>query len=568
MRRARTQWVGIAAIVFALSACGGDDDAGGGGGGGGGGGPPGTVSGTATFDFVPAGSQGLNYTGTQARPIRGATVEIVSGATVLATTKTDANGAYSVSVASNTSAFVRVKAELVQSGGPSFDFRVLDNTNGDALYALDGPTFNTGTAASTQNVHAASGWGGSSYTSARSAAPFAILDTVYTAAQTVLAADATASFPALRVHWSTANRPTLGISGFPDPDTGEIGTSFFVPGVGIYLLGDDDVDTEEYDRHVIAHEWGHYFEDGFSRADNFGGPHTGGDRLDLRVAFSEGFATGLSGIVLTDPFYRDTRGPQQGQAGSINIEGGAQLNPGWYSEQSILETVYDLVDAASDGSDALSLSFGAVYVAMRSGHVTAVTPASIFTFVTALKAVDPGSGPLIDALVGSQSIAAIVDEYGTNETNNANSAFPQDVLPIYTPITVNGPAVNVCSTDEFGGNTTITGSTNKLASRRYLRFNVGASVTHTFSAVATSIPGGATEADPDLVLHRSGPVQISEGPPALNCAAIPATCSETFSRTLTPGDYVLEVYEWTNTEDDGQFPPIGRTCFDMRVTQP
>jgi hypothetical protein len=48
---------------------------------------------------------------------------------------------------------------------------------------------------------------------------------------------------------------------------------------------------------------------------------------------------------------------------------------------------------------------------------------------------------------------------------------------------------------------------------------------------------------------------------------MPANCSETFSRALTPGDYVLEVYEWTNTEDDVVFPPIGRTCFNVTVTQ-
>jgi hypothetical protein len=570
------RWVGVAAVGLVLSACGGDDDDAGTGGGGGGGPPPTsvTVSGAATFDFVPAGSQGLDYARTQARPIRGATVEIISGTTVLATTKADANGAYSVSVAPNTSAFVRVKAELVQSGGPSFDFRVVDNVNANALYALDGPTFNTGTAASTQNVHAASGWGTTSYTGPRSAAPFAILDTVYTAVQTVLAADATAAFAPLRVHWSTANRPVLGANGAPNPSTGEIGTSFFSPSVGgIFLLGAADIDTEEYDRHVIVHEWGHYFEDAFSRSDNFGGRHTLGDRLDLRVAFSEGFSTGLAGIVLADPFYRDTQGQRQAQVGAINIEGGAQVNPGWYSEQSVLEAVYDLVDTASDPADGLSMSFAAVYNAMRNGHVTAVSPGSIFTFVNALKAANPGSAQLIDALVASQSISAVVDEYGTNETNDANGAFPEDVLPIYTPIAVNNPtAVNVCSTNEF---TSTTGAATKLGSRRYLRFDVGATATHTFSAVATSIPAGE-QADPDLVLHRSGPLAVSECPVGPNCSppagtcgsATPANCSETFSRSLTPGRYVLEVYEWTNTEDDAQFPPIGRTCFDVRVTQP
>jgi hypothetical protein len=545
-----------------MSACGGDDDGGGGGGGGGGGPPPAsvTVSGTATFDFVPVGPQGLNYAGTQARPIRGATVEIISGATVLAATKSDENGAYSVSLPANTTAFVRVKAEVVQSGTPSFDFRVVDNTNADALYALDGPTFNTGTAASTQNVHAASGWGGTSYTGVRAAAPFAILDTVRVAAETVIAADAAASFPPLSVHWSTLNRPTLGTTNIA---TGEIGTSFYAPTLGgIYLLGAADVDTEEYDRHVIVHEWGHYFEDRFSRSDNVGGAHTGGDRLDLRVAFSEGFSTGLSGIVLADSIYRDTRGLQQAQAPFMNIEGEQPLNPGWYSEQSIQEIVYDLVDAAPDGSgaDQLNLSFDAVYDAMRNGHVTAVSPASIFTFIDALKTVVPANEALIDTLVRSQAITAIVDEYGTNETNAAGSA---DVLPVYAPIMVNGPAVNLCSTDEFTSFGT-TGATNKLGSRRYLRFTAASSATYTFSAVATSVPAGAV-ADPDLVLHRARPIAMSDCPGGLNCSGPVADGTETFARVLTPGDYVLEVYEWTNTEDDPL--PIGRTCFDVRVTQ-
>jgi hypothetical protein len=563
------RWVGIAALGLALSACGGDDDGGGGGGGGGGPPPPtGTVSGTATFDFVPATAQGLDYNGTQARPIRGATVEILSGATVLATTRTDANGAYSVNVAPNMSAFVRVKAELVQSGSPSFDFRVVDNVNGNVLYALDGPTFNTGTATagSTQNVHAASGWGGLSYTGPRAAAPFAILDTVYTAAQTVLAADATATFPPLRLHWSTNNRPVAGAGGGPNPATGEIVTSFYSPGLGgIFLLGAANVDTEEYDRHVIVHEWGHYFEHGFSRSDNVGGPHTRGDQLDLRVAFSEGWSNALSGLVLADAFYRDTLGPGQAQAGSMNLEGATPANSGWYSEQSVQEILYDLVDATPDGTDALSMGFSALYDAMRNGHATAVSPTSIFTFVNALKGANSGSGPLIDALVTSQSITAVADEYGSTETHNGNGVFPQDVLPVYTPIDVNAAMpVNVCSTNEFEG--TATGATNKLGSRRYLRFDASSTASYTFSAVATSIPANQIS-DPDLVLHRAGQIGISEGPPLQNCTVAAANCTETFSQTLTPGEYVLEVYEWTNTEDDPQFPPIGRTCFEVRVQQ-
>jgi hypothetical protein len=101
-----------------------------------------------------------------------------------------------------------------------------------------------------------------------------------------------------------------------------------------------------------------------------------------------------------------------------------------------------------------------------------------------------------------------------------------------------------------------------------LRFSAVGSATHTFTAVATAIPAGEV-ADPDLVLHQAGVLQVSDDAPDPLCSDLmPASCIETFQRFTTPGDYVLEVYEFTNTQsDDSEFPPIGRTCFDVRVTQ-
>jgi hypothetical protein len=556
------RWLAAAAVGLLASGCGG------GGGGGGGGGPPAnvTLSGTVTFDFVPTGN-GLDYGQTQPRPVRGATVEIVSAGAVLTTTKTGTTGSYSVSVPTNRSLFVRVKAQMQQAGSPSWDFRVLDNTNGDALYALDGPESSTGTAASTRDLHAPSGWGGASYMSERAAAPFAILDTVYEAVALVLAADPALSFPALNLYWSTENRPVLPTDGIPDRTTGEIGTSFFLPGNGIYLLGAENVDTEEYDRHVVVHEWGHYFEDELSRSDSIGGRHTRHDQLDLRTAFSEGLSNALSGIALADSLYRDTSGPQQGSSFGFDIEGppllSPNLNPGWFSEESIQEIVYDLVDANPDPPDQLDMDFAAVYAALRSGgHRDSIALTSIFSFIDALKTSNGADAPSIDAIVNGQAIDNIVDGYGSGETNGGGT-LSGDVLPVYETIDVNGPAVNVCSTDEFQSSTT--GSGNKLASRRYLRFSVGTGVTHTFTAVATDIPSGEV-ADPDLVLHQAGVLQVSEEAPGPTCSDVtPFNCIETFQRVMTPGDYVLEVYEWTNTQDD--VPPIGRTCFDITVTQ-
>ena len=69
----------------------------------------------------------------------------------------------------------------------------------------------------------------------------------------------------------------------------------------------------------------------------------------------------------------------------------------------------------------------------------------------------------------------------------------------------------------------------------------------------------------------SGPIAIesSDAPTATCSAASPGECVESFTPTLAAGDYVLEVYEWTNTNrtDDETYPPIGRTCFDVTVTR-
>src|SRR5690606_9356664 len=104
----------------------------------------------------------------------------------------------------------------------------------------------------------------------------------------------------------------------------------------IYLLGAEGKDTDEYDRHVIAHEWGHYFEHNFSRSDSIGGPHTRHDQLDMRVAFGEGFGNALSAMITGSSVYRDVVGPNQAHSFQFDVEGPLPFdgndNPGWYSE--------------------------------------------------------------------------------------------------------------------------------------------------------------------------------------------------------------------------------------------
>lgn len=529
-----------------------------------------TISGRVTFDLVPAetGPVRLNYLNTQARPARGVTVQLIEGAsTVVDTAVTDANGDYSLTGTGGTDVFLRARAEMLQ-GAPGWDVRVVDNTQGNALYVMDGAPFNTGGADSSVDLHAPSGWTGAFYGGPRVAAPFAAMDVVYEAMQFVLSADATANFPPLVLHWSPNNVNTFGATG-PDPASGQIGTSFFRsgPGGGIFLLGEENDDTEEYDRHVIAHEWGHYFENNFSRSDSIGGPHTLDDQLDMRVAFGEGFGNAISAMITGDPVYKDTGGALQGSGFSFSMEGTAQTRPGWFNEFSIQEILWDLFDPIND--DAIQLGFGPLYDVLIDQQRDTVALTSIFPFIDALKTDLPGSAAAIDGLVSTYSIDTIVDEFGSTETNSGYPANA-DVLPIYSDLAVGG-SVNVCSTNDFGMGAT--GAVNKLGSRRYLTFNAAATGTYTISATTTEAPAGAppdTQPDPDMLLHRMGPVAIFDDAPTVACSlADLASCVESATGVLPAGDYVLEVYEWTNTNDNGDpEPPIGRTCFDVRVTSP
>lgn len=262
-----------------------------------------TISGTATYDNVPhnTSTNGLNYNLISQDPIRGATIQVLQGNSVIATSKTDSNGQYSFELNSNTEVKIRVRAELLQTGSPGWDTTIVDNTNNGAIYVLDSSVFSTGSSNQTRNLNAASGWGGSSYTSTRAAAPFHILDRVYETIMKLEVVDSSINLPELKINWSVNNVAQSG-----DRSQGQIGTSFYSNGE-IFLLGAANSDTDEYDGHVIIHEWGHYFEDKLARSDSIGGSHSGGDRLDMRVAFSEGFGNAWSGIITDDPYYREDR---------------------------------------------------------------------------------------------------------------------------------------------------------------------------------------------------------------------------------------------------------------------
>jgi len=539
--------------------------------GGGGGGdsqpPPGgtvTLSGTITYDrvpFAPVDGNGLDYDATLAAPAREVVVELLqSNGSVLATTRTDTEGRYEVSAPASTQVRVRARAETrsdpTSTSGPSWDIQVLDNTDSDALWVLDGELFDTGAAngTPTRDLHAASGWGGTSYVGPRSAGPFALLDTLYSAVQFVLAqGDAALEFESLNVFWSPDNRPANG-----NASLGQISTTSFVSAPipvsgferGIYVLGDDGVDTDEYDEHVVAHEFGHFIEDTLGRSDSPGGPHGEGDRLDMRVAFSEGFSNAFSGMVLGDPGYRDSLGSRQLDENAFDMEDNLHRDAGWFSEGSVQSILWDLFDSdVGEANDRVALGFGPILDVLRNEIRTGLALTSVFPFIVAVKQQSGVDDAAVDALVTAQDIVALgMDPFGGTETNDGDIVPSSDALPVYTDASLNGGPVLLCGTRQAG-------MINKLGNRRFLTFNVPTE--RLVDIVVENIgPWQLTQRpDPDLVLWKSGFFAVSE-------TADPD--QERYNNTLPAGDYVLEIYEFSHVDPEGNSPE--RTCMSVTVT--
>jgi hypothetical protein len=392
------------------------------------------ISGHLSYEFVPYKLQGdgLDYARTEARPIRGARVVLLEAGneTPLLETTSAPDGHFSFAWKGPTSVKVWVYAETKE---PSIV--VEDNTSKDAIYVLESATVDVATQ-DTLDVVAKSGWTGSSYGAARQSAPFSLLDAAFTAAQRFLSeATPPPVFPPLKINWSVDNRPESG-----DPALGQIDTSNW-DGEEIYVLGKADVDTDEFDTHVIVHEWGHSFEDHVARSDSPGGSHGYGDVLDPRLAFSEGFCNALSAMILDPDFvYTDSSGKGQAKGFADDLEKNdidAASSPGWFSEQSVENIVFDTYDAKNEPFDAVGFGLDGIYDVMVGNQKTTPAATTLFTFVNGLSSTHASDAQALESLVTYHSIDnlygidLVKDDWGTGETHAGDS--PQSV-PVYVDV--------------------------------------------------------------------------------------------------------------------------------------
>ena len=478
------------------------------------------------------------------RPARGVVVRIVDAGTqaILATSATDASGNYSLTVLSNLNVALQVVAQMQRDSSqplPRWNVRVQNGITGTAPYSYTTASFSS--TAGTKNVDVPTGIASNGsappQVSDRASGPFAILDTIYTGMQKVLGVEPSANFPELIVDWGVQ---TVGSHFLPPPS----GTQY------IRLLADLTEDADEFDQHVIAHEFGHYIEHNFSRADNIGGSHALGEKLDMRVAFGEGFGYAFAAIVLDDPVVRDgfvNAGTQV--SGIFNVENNP-VSGCWCSESSVAAILWDLYDTGAEGTDNITVPFSTLWSLLVTPQ--RVTPAftSIFSYITALKAAQPALNGVINSLVSGQNInSSTIDAFATTEVTAPFSGM----LPLYADISKGGGAVSVRSIDDGG-------YYNKAGNSGYFRFVPSVSGPVTVSLTTTN-----TDAfrDPDFVVWNTGvDVRLGFG----GSSEYPET--ETFN--VTAGQtYVIEAYDCANgcaVEDSDSTPPGVHGDYTLTMT--
>ena len=529
----------------------------------------GSITGTISYQRVPIGSGGLDYNNIQDLPARGVVVQAVDApagsctTTVVATALTNSNGQYGLDVQADRPVCVEARAQLYRDGsggGASWDVQVVDNTNSRAAYYLVDSTPASATDAPVRNLLAGAGVtpGFSQYTAPRAAASFAILDSICEAIDLVVAADPAVQLPQLAINWSENNTSAQG-----NFEEGDIGGAFFrqtlyVDGDGntvateqdVFLLGDANSNTDEYDPHVINHEFGHFLTFAVSRVDAIGGEHSLGDRLDPRVAYDEGFADafasmtldGVNPVVATGRIYRDSLGNNQELTFNFAIDRNDYVSTGWYSESSVYSTVYNAYDSVDGIYDNLSLGFAPLYSVLTSNTFkNSDSLLTLFTFVDELKR-QRGEDLEIDLLLSAENIESVSDAFGSGESvANNDAAGAPDVDSPYWMLS-EGVSRQICSNNYFG-------EFNKLVNAQYARFSPAAADTYTISVAPVS------NGRPKIEIFRQGEL--------LKSAQAAARGQSIAVDQVLTGEAVIVISDYDNSSSDGVAP--GRYCFDVLV---
>ncbi|MBR9911291.1 MAG: hypothetical protein GYB33_13165 [Gammaproteobacteria bacterium] len=392
--------------------------------------------------------------------VAGVTVELVDrNGTVLATTTTDDAGAYQFANApAATDVAIVVKAHLQKQRttpgeGPQYNFWVRDNTSSSqprALYQVKSSYVTTLADAGSSNtidLRAKIGFDEAGHVTSeamRQSAAFSILRVVKSSVKALESANPNLELPELNLYWSGKNIAVSGDRAKGQIDTTHYDASGLAP--GIYVLGKADVDTDEFDRGVLGHEFGHYLQAQLAFSDSPGGSHSDSEFKDASLAFGEGYGTALGGLLAESNIYCDASGLKQTDTYCIdlNLPVAASHPNGFYSEAANIHLLYGIGKLPGKGVPAF---FNAVSELKNNVH-----SATVFAFLHNYLSANPDVAGSVDQLMTVANIKTS-DPFGTLPAGTAadpaiSAAANQgeattganDLEKIYLPLAVNSPS--------------------------------------------------------------------------------------------------------------------------------
>lgn len=453
--------------------------------------------GTILYEKIPAGRNGLDLQNPVRTPAAGVKVEIVASParTVLGSGFTDEKGGYSIPVRLGRNAQVYVRA-LARTENAQV-VRVGDR----AEFSIVSEPFAPGRARTVQRDLLATD-------SSRVAGAFNIAVTIWRANSLVRSANPDVQLPAVEIRW----------------DTTYMGGSFFREREAVaYINGRRGRDSDEYDDHVIAHEYGHFLMANFSRESSPGGNHGFGEQLDPRLAWSEGWGNFFGAATTGSAHYIDTgmtRGRQVVLV-SMDLEEDVPTGdrPGIWSEHSVGGVLWDWFDEGAEEADSVALGFVPLWNAFAA--LAKEPDVYLLRFANVLAA-ETKQNRLLQAGLSARGI-----RYAPGEDPPAPEPFPE-ALPSGTPVE------------------------GAVDSRRTRRGNLWGSSAHYWFVVPEAAQATITlkitdardpdHADLDLFLFDAAGEPVAESDAVNGVGG-----TERISQRLEPGYYRVEVRSWSGS---------------------
>ncbi len=326
-----------------------------------------TVSGKAFYEDKPYTEAG--FTGElPLTPIRKAAVNLVAidGFKTIQSGQTDENGLYRFFNVDNSTrrggVYIEVLTKTAENSGHLIEIR--DDVLNRSVMAITGFSFNDSASDSFEfpNLVARASQIGGAFNSMDL---FLRGEEFIQQGGSCPAPNTTCFAPLLTAYWK---------NGFTDPEgatsynrEGQI-HSIFISG-GKLVDGVVTGDSDAYDDTILLHEYGHFVADLFSRDDSPGDEHFISDNdQDIRLSWSEGWATFFAAAVLNSPVVLDTN--SQGVTLSFNIEtlssrqSRSLSHNAVYttSEVSVSAVLWDIFDSVPEDDDPMTaISFSTIW---------------------------------------------------------------------------------------------------------------------------------------------------------------------------------------------------------------